>query len=68
MKTATTFFLALALALASTTVLHAASGKCTVIAVEGTRVILDCGDQAAEFPVGSAVKIKSEKGKAIEGC
>ncbi|MFH1217140.1 MAG: hypothetical protein V1706_11630 [Pseudomonadota bacterium] len=68
MKKTTSFLLAIAFVVTSAGALYAASGKCTVTAVEGATVTLDCGSQAAEFPVGTEVKIKSSKGKAIEGC
>ncbi|OKY74246.1 MAG: hypothetical protein BM485_14585 [Desulfobulbaceae bacterium DB1] len=68
MKKTTSILLAIAFVVTSAGALQAASGKCTVTAVEGTKVILDCGSQAAEFPVGTEVKIKGAKGKAIEGC
>lgn len=46
----------------------AASGKCTVTAIEENKIILDCGSKADDFEVGTEVKIKSAKKKSIEGC
>jgi hypothetical protein len=46
----------------------AASAKCTVKAIDENVVTLDCGKKAATLEVGSKVKIKSVKKKAIEGC
>ena len=46
----------------------AASAKCEVKTVDKNLVTLDCGDKADNFKVGSQVKVKSEKKKAIEGC
>ncbi len=42
--------------------------KCEVTAVEGVTVTLDCGKKAGKFKVGSKVKVKSAKKKAVEGC
>lgn len=67
MKKIISTILAIAFALSTTGAAFAASSKCTVTAVEGSKLILDCGDKAENFPVGSQVKIKS-KTKAIEGC
>ncbi len=46
----------------------AASVKCTVIAVDGNKVTMDCGKKASKFSVGNKCKVKDEKKKAIEGC
>jgi hypothetical protein len=46
----------------------AASAKCKVTGVENNVVTLDCGDKAEKLSVGTVVKVKTEKKKAIEGC
>ncbi|MBU0965331.1 MAG: hypothetical protein KKA54_03010 [Proteobacteria bacterium] len=68
MKKITSTLLAIAFALSTAGAVFAASGKCTVVAVDDNKVTLDCGSNAGDFPVGTDVKIKSEKKKAIEGC
>jgi hypothetical protein len=68
MKKLTSALLALTIALTSAGAVYAASGKCTVVAVEENKLILDCGKNAKDFPVGTEVKIKSAGGKAVEGC
>ncbi len=68
MKKFTSVLLAVAFVITSAGASLAASGKCTVTAVEDNKVILDCGTKAANFEVGKKVKIKSMKKKSIEGC
>jgi len=46
----------------------AGSTKCTVTEVTDTMVILDCGKAADKLKAGDAVKVKTAKRKAIEGC
>lgn len=46
----------------------AASGKCTVLRVEGTQMVIECEKKTKGFPEGSRIKIKSVNKKAIEGC
>jgi hypothetical protein len=46
----------------------AASGKCTVVKVDGTKMILECNEKTKGFSKGSKIKIKSDKKKAVEGC
>ncbi len=52
----------------SGTGIAAKSIKCTVSTVEDSIVTLDCGDKAEKLDVGAAVKVKTAKKKAIEGC
>lgn len=68
MKKLTSALLAIAFVITSAGSVFAASSKCTVTAIEENKVILDCGSKADKFDVGSQVKIKSVKTKAIEGC
>ncbi len=42
--------------------------KCTVSAVDGATVTLDCGKKAAKLKAGMKVKVKNAKKKAVEGC
>jgi hypothetical protein len=58
--------LGLSAALATPSV--AASVKCTVSKVSGNTAILDCGNKAAKLTVGTDVKVRTAKKKAIEGC
>ncbi len=64
--------LAVAMAMAFTvsvaSVSMAASVKCTVTAVDGHNVTMDCGAKASSLHAGDAVKVKAAKKKAIEGC
>ena len=48
----------------------AAGGACTVTAIEGARITLDCGaPPPADVKVGGEVRIKAASGKkAAEGC
>lgn len=46
----------------------AKSVQCTVSTVEDSIVVLDCGDDAEKLDVGAAVKVKTSRKKAIEGC
>ncbi len=46
----------------------AASGKCTVVEVQGQRMIIDCEQRTKGFAEGSKIKIKTEKKKVVEGC
>lgn len=63
--------LAVAMAMAFTasvaSVSMAASVKCTVKAVDGNTVTMDC-KKASSLSAGQSVKVKAEKKKAIEGC
>lgn len=68
MKKTISTLLAIAFALSTTGAVYAASGKCTVVSVEGNKVTMDCGSNAGDFPVGTDVKIKSVDKKAVEGC
>jgi hypothetical protein len=42
--------------------------KCEVKAIDGKTLTLECKKGADTFKVGSKVKVKSAKKKAIEGC
>jgi len=61
------FAMAMAFMAGSATISFAKT-ECTVTAVEGTKVTMDCGDAAKDMSVGSKVNVKSAKKKAIEGC
>lgn len=48
---------------------EAASGKCTVIETKGSRLVLECSQQAGNLQKGDKIKIKSTRsGGAVEGC
>ncbi len=68
MKKLLSLVLAVAFALSTATVSLAASANCEVKSVEGTTVVLDCGNDAGDLKAGSQVKVKAAKKKAIEGC
>lgn len=42
----------------------AASGKCTVVKVDGTRMVIECNKQTKGFAKGNQIKIKSDKKRA----
>ncbi len=39
----------------------AATGKCTVVKVDGERMVLDCNKQTKGFSKGTEIKIKTDK-------
>jgi hypothetical protein len=40
---------------------RAASGKCTVVKVDGVRMVLECNKETKGFSKGNQIKIKSDK-------
>ncbi len=46
----------------------AATAKCKVTEIKDNVVTLDCGTTAGKIVVGDAVKVKTARKKAIEGC
>lgn len=60
--------MAAAFTVSSVGISWAASVTCTVKNVDGAVVTLDCGGKADQLSVGSKVKVKADKKKAIEGC
>jgi hypothetical protein len=44
----------------------AASGKCTVVKVDGTRMVIECNKQTKGFSKGNQIKIKSDRKKAAK--
>lgn len=46
----------------------AASGKCTIVKIEGNKMTLNCPKGTDRFRNGWKVKIKSSEQKKIEGC
>jgi len=68
-KILATMMMALFLAASiSGTAIAAKSVKCTVTSVKDSIVTMDCGEKADKLAVGSTVKVKTAKKKAIEGC
>lgn len=59
--------MALAFTASAASVSVAASVKCTVKSVDGSTVTMDC-KKASKLHAGDAVKVKTAKKKAIEGC
>ena len=45
----------------------AANAKCTVDAVEGSKVTMTC-DKADDMKAGDAVTVRAAKKKGLEGC
>jgi hypothetical protein len=41
----------------------AASGKCTVVKVDGERMVIECNKQAKGFSEGNEIKIKTDQKK-----
>lgn len=69
MKKLLSLLLAVAFTLSTASISVAASSvNCEVKSVDGNSVILDCGKDADELTVGSDVKVKKAKKRAIEGC
>ena len=69
MRTAMTLFLAMTLTALTLSTVIAATLKCEVSKIEGTMVILDCGEEADKLKAGVKVKVKTEATtQAIEGC
>lgn len=69
MKKVLVFALAMAFTVSAASVSMAASTKCTVKAVDGNTVTLDC--KKPSLKAGDAVEVKAKKAKkakAIEGC
>jgi hypothetical protein len=46
----------------------AASAKCTIVKLEGTRMVLECPKGIERFEENGMIKIKTLKKKKIEGC
>lgn len=46
----------------------AASAKCKIVQIEGTKMVLECPKGIERFKEKGTVKIKSLKQKKIEGC
>jgi uncharacterized protein YabE (DUF348 family) len=42
----------------------AASGKCTVVKVDGTQMVIECNKETRGFNTGNQIKIKSDTSKA----
>ncbi|PID74508.1 MAG: hypothetical protein CSB32_00390 [Desulfobacterales bacterium] len=69
MKKLTVIAMASLFAMSVASAAVAATPKCTVEAVEGTKVTLDCKECADKMKVGDEVKVKLPKEKAaVEGC
>ena len=67
MKKVLAIAMAMAFTVSAASVSMAASVKCTVKAVDGSTVTMDC-KKASKLKVGDSVKVKAKKAKAIEGC
>ncbi len=69
MKTTLALILALVLSAFTVNFSVATTFKCTVDEVDGDKIVLNCGDDAAKIESGTQVKIKTVKtAAAIEGC
>lgn len=61
--------LSLSFAVAVAGVSLAKTINCQVKSVEGSKVVMDCGNNASSMSAGSTVKVKAAAAKkAIEGC
>ena len=67
MKKVLAVAMALAFTASTASVTLAGKVKCTVKAVEGSSVTMDC-KKASKLHVGDKVSVKAKKAKAIEGC
>ena len=67
MKKVLAFAMAMAFTVSAASVSMAASVKCTVKAVDGSTVTMDC-KKASKLKAGDSVSVKAKKAKAIEGC
>lgn len=47
---------------------YGASAKCTIVEINGNRMIVNCEKVLKKFTEGTKIKIKSDKTKRIEGC
>ena len=55
--------------LATTAVVSlAGTVNCEVKSVDGSSVVLNCGDNAGKLKVGDDVKVKAKSKAAVEGC
>ncbi len=45
----------------------AATGKCTVVKVDGTKMIIECNEPTKGFTQGNQIKIKTDKKKNNQG-
>ena len=69
MKTGMMLLMAMTLAAVTVNTGMTATLKCEVSKVEGTMVVLDCGEEAGKLEPGVSVKVRTEAAKqAIEGC
>ena len=67
MKKVLAVAMALAFTASAASVTFAGSVKCTVKAVDGSAVTMDC-KKASKLHAGGKVSVKAKKAKAIEGC
>ena len=42
---------------------QAATGKCTVVKVDGTKMVIECNEPTKGFAKGNQIKIKTDKKK-----
>jgi hypothetical protein len=69
MKTTLAIIFALVLSVFTVNLGLATTLKCTVDKVDGEKVVLNCGDDAAKIEAGMNVKVKTVKTTgAVEGC
>ena len=67
MKKVLALVMAMGLTVSTASVSMAAYVRCTVKAVDGDTVTMDC-KKADKLNVGDKVKVKAKKRRAIEGC
>ncbi len=67
MKKVLVFAMAMAFTVSTASVSMAARVNCTVKAIDGKTVTMDC-KKASKLKAGDKVTVKAKKAKAIEGC
>lgn len=67
-KKMVTWVMAMGFVLSSIGAGYAATVDCKVESVDGSRVVLNCSDDAGKIVNGTTVTVKTAKKKAIEGC
>ena len=67
-KVSVLFVAALVMTAFGVNVSCAATAKCTVTEIKESVVTLDCGKTADKLKVKDAVKVKTTKKQAVEGC
>lgn len=54
--------------LINTQMAFAASGRCKVVSIQGSIMVLECSEKTKGFVQGDKVKIKTNRRQTVEGC